>query len=148
MCCRLRPILQNEPLWRASALNCRTLLIDHERGHLLEERAEELLDFRRQSRVCKRFVHQLHPAIAGALVNPKWIMSRPQSRMSALFDISLRTSKSVDQEISKAVLGGGELTRRIHPPQNVVLRDLTIKCRDKAREAFFADDSVNAGFVH
>lgn len=68
--------------------------------------------------------------------------------MSALFDVSLRSSESIDQEISKALFGTCKILRRIHAPQNVVRRDLAIKCPHEAREAFFANDSVNAGFVH
>jgi len=89
----------------SQASRLRLLLIDHERRHVPEECPEELFDLNRQGRIRQRIAHQMHPAIARRLIDSKWNVSRPQARMSALFDVSLRTSKSIDQEIPKALLG-------------------------------------------
>ena len=121
-------------------LGRRLRLIDHEGGHLLEERPKVLFDLGRQSGLGKRFVHQLHPAVAGSLIDPEWKVSRPQARMSSLFDVSLRTSEPVDQEVAKALFGAFPILLRIHPSQNVVLRHPAIKGGHEARETFLSND--------
>jgi|SRR5580704_10096374 hypothetical protein len=75
-------------------------------------------------------------------------MTRPKSRMPALFDISLGTSEPVDQEIPKTLLGRSKFLSRIHASQDGVLRHLAIKTRHQATKTIFADDRVNAGFIH
>jgi len=132
----------------ALRLGCRLRLIDHEGGHLLEECAKVLFDLDRQSSLDKRFAHQRQPAVAGGLIDPERKMSRPQAGMSSLFNVSLRTSEPIDQEIAKALFGAFPILRRIHPSQNVVLRDLAIKGGHEARETFLSNDRANLGFLH
>jgi len=50
--------------------------------------------------------------------------------MASLFNVSLRSPEPADQEISEALLGPWKITRRVHGPQKIVLRDLSIKGRD------------------
>jgi hypothetical protein len=59
--------------------------------------------------------------------------------MASLLDVPLRTSEAVDQEIAKPLLGGGKFVRRIHFPENGVVRDLPIKSGDQTDETFLAD---------
>ena len=68
--------------------------------------------------------------------------------MASLFDVSLRPSEPADQEISEAPLGTWKIRRRIHGPQKVVLRDLSIKGGDQACEAFRANHRINFEFLH
>jgi len=49
----------------------RICLIDHECGHLFEERSQMLFDLHGQIGGHKRLVHQLHPAVAGSLIDPE-----------------------------------------------------------------------------
>jgi len=127
---------------KGAALRKRWLLrlIDHKRGHLLEKRSKKLFGLSRQSGIRKRFVHQLHPAVAGGLIDPERKVSRPQARMSSLFDVSLRASEPVDQEIAQALLGARTILLRVHRSENVVLRDLAIKRSHEARETFLPNN--------
>jgi hypothetical protein len=68
--------------------------------------------------------------------------------MASLFDVSLRPSEPADQEIPEALLGTCEIRRRVHGPQKVVLRDLSIECGDQACESFRANHRINIEFLH
>jgi hypothetical protein len=68
--------------------------------------------------------------------------------MASLFDVSLRPSEPTDQEISEALLGTWEIPRRVHGPQKIVLRDLSIEGGDQARETFRANHGINFEFLH
>ncbi len=68
--------------------------------------------------------------------------------MASLFDVRLRPSEPADQEISEALLGTWKIRRRVHGPQKVVLRDLSIKGGDQACEAFRANHRINFEFLH
>lgn len=59
--------------------------------------------------------------------------------MASLFDVSLRPSEPADQEISEALLGTWKILRRVHGPQEVILRNLSIEGTDQACEAFSAN---------
>src|ERR1700676_2577117 len=64
--------------------------IDHERGHVVEKGSQNLLGFGRQSGFVQRVVYQLHPAVAGSLMDRERKMPRTQAGMAPLFDISFR----------------------------------------------------------
>ena len=68
--------------------------------------------------------------------------------MASLFDVSLRPSEPADQEISEALLGTWKIRRRVHGPQKVVLRDLSIEGGDQACETFRANHRINFEFLH
>ncbi len=123
-------------------------LIDHECGHLLEELPKKLFDFGRQRGFGKCFVHQPHPAVSRGLIDVERNMPRPQARMSALFNIFLRTSKPVDQEIAQTLFCARTIFRGIHASEYVVVRHLAIKRSDEAREAFLSNTRVNVSFIH
>jgi hypothetical protein len=50
--------------------------------------------------------------------------------MASLFDVRLRPSEPADQEISEALLGTWKILRRVHRPEKVVLRNLSIEGGD------------------
>jgi hypothetical protein len=68
--------------------------------------------------------------------------------MASLFDVSLGPSEPTDQKISEALLGTGEIPRRVHRPQQVILRDLPIEGGDQACETFRANHGINFEFLH
>jgi hypothetical protein len=68
--------------------------------------------------------------------------------MTSLFDVSLRPSEPTNQEISEALLGTWKVARRVHGPQKVVLRDLSIESGDQPCEAFRANHGINFEFLH
>ena len=68
--------------------------------------------------------------------------------MAPLFDVGLRPSEPADQEISEALLGTWEICRRVHRPQKVILRNLSIEGGDQAREAFRANHRINLELLH
>ena len=68
--------------------------------------------------------------------------------MASLFDVSLRSSEPADQEISEALLGTWKICSRVHGPQKVVLRDLSIEGGDQACETFCANHRINFDFLH
>ena len=68
--------------------------------------------------------------------------------MASLFDVSLGPSEPPDQKISEALLGTWEIPRRVHRPQQVILRDLPIEGGDQACETFRANHGINFEFLH
>ena len=68
--------------------------------------------------------------------------------MASLFDVSLRPSEPADQEIAEALLGTGKIRCRVHRPQKVILRNLSIEGGDQARETFRANHRINFEFLH
>jgi hypothetical protein len=107
-----------------------------------------LLGLCRQLSFPKSTIHQAHPSIAGSPIYMERRMSRAEAWMASLFDVSLRPSEPADQEISEAPLGTWKIRRRVHGPQKVVLRDLSIKGGDQACEAFLANHRINFEFLH
>jgi hypothetical protein len=63
---------------------------------MLEKYTRMLFSLDRQSDLKECIAHQLHPAVAGSLVDLEWQMSRSQAGMPALFDISLRTTEPIN----------------------------------------------------
>jgi hypothetical protein len=68
--------------------------------------------------------------------------------VSALFDVALWASETINQEITKPLLGAFEIMCRIHRPQNIVTVDLPVECRHKTRETLFSDERKNPVFIH
>jgi hypothetical protein len=87
-----------------------------------------LLGLYRQRSLPKSTTHQAHPSVAGSLI----YVERRMPRAASLFDVSLRPSGPADQEISEALLGTWKIRRRVHRPQKVVLRNLSIEGADQA----------------
>jgi hypothetical protein len=102
----------------------------------------------RQRSFPKSTIHQVHPSIAGSLIYMERRMPRAEAWMASLFDVSLRPSEPADEEISEAPLGTWKIRRRVHGPQKVVLRDLSIKGGDQACEAFRANHRIDFEFLH
>ena len=83
---------------------------------------------------------------AWVTANGKW---RARKRgMAALFDILWRPAEAIDQIIAQALLGAGQIIFGIHGAENLVARDLLVKGRDQAGEAFFADCGKHFRFIH
>ena len=59
--------------------------------------------------------------------------------MASLVNVSLGSSEPTDQEVSEALLGPWKITCRVHGPQKVVLRNLSIKRGDEPCETFRAN---------
>jgi hypothetical protein len=123
-------------------------LIDHKARHSIEEFTKDLLSLSRQRSFPKSTSHQAHPSVADSLIYKERRMPRAEARMASLFDVSLRPSEPTDQEISEALLGTWEIPRRVHGPQKIILRDLSIEGGDQARETFRANDGINFKFLH
>src|SRR5579863_5650426 len=117
----------------------RLRLIDHEGGHSVEECTQGLLGLGWQSGFHQRVAHQVHPSVASGLIDMKRRMPRAEAGMASLFDISLRPSEAVDQEIPEALLGTFEIPCWVHWSQEVILRDLAIEGSHQARETFRAN---------
>jgi hypothetical protein len=67
-------------------------------------------------------------------------MPRAEARMAPLFNVALRPSKPVNQEIPEALLRTFEVLRRVHRSKELVLRDLPIEGGHQARETLRAND--------
>jgi hypothetical protein len=89
-----------------------------------------LLGLGRQRSFPESIIHQAHPSIAGILIYVERRMPRAEAWMASLFDVSLGPSEPADQEISEALLGTWEICRRVHRPQKVILRNLSIEGGD------------------
>src|SRR5258708_11313247 len=122
--------------------------IDHKARHSVEEFPKDLLGLCRQRSFPKSTIHQAHPSIAGSLIYMERRVPRTEAWMASLFDVRRRPSEPADQEISEALLGTWKIRRRVHGPQKVVLRDLSIKGGDQACEAFRANHRINFEFLH
>jgi hypothetical protein len=123
-------------------------LVDHERRHLSEEFPKDLLGLCRQRSFPKSTIHQAHPSVAGSRIYMERRMPRAEAWMPSLLDVSLRPSEAADQEISEAPLGTWQIRRRVHGPQKVVLRDLSIEGSDQACETFRANHGINFEVLH
>lgn len=119
------------------------LAVDHERRHLGQEVSHQHSDIIGQTRFLERMLHQLHPAIARALIDDKWHVPHAQAGMAALLDVARRTAEATDQEITQPDFGARQVFRRVHRPKNVVARHLPVKCPHQARESFLADAFVD-----
>jgi hypothetical protein len=107
-----------------------------------------LLGFSRQRSFLKSSIHQAHPSIAGSLIYMERRMPRAEPWMTSLFDVSLRPSEPADQEISETLLGTWKIRRRVHGPEKIVLRDLSIEGGDQACESFRANHGIDFEFLH
>jgi hypothetical protein len=133
---------------RCPLAHSRLMLVDHERRHLIEEFPKELLGLCRQRSFPQSTIHQAHPSVAGGLIYMERRMPRAEARMAPLFDVSLRPSEPADQKIAEALLGTRKIRRRVHRPQKVILRNLSIEGGDQAGEAFRANHRINFEFLH
>lgn len=75
-------------------------------------------------------------------------MPKAESRVTALLDVSLRTTESPDEEVAQSRLGPVEVVLRIHGAQNGVRRHAAVEARHDAREPPFTDGRVNVVIVH
>src|ERR1700721_1318091 len=133
---------------RFALADSRLHLIDHKARHPVEEFPKGLLGLLRQWSFPKSTIQQAHPSVAGSLIYMERRMPRAEAWVPSLFDVSLGPSESADQEISEPLLGTGKIRRRVHGPQKVVLRDLSIECGDQACESFRANHGINFEFLH
>jgi hypothetical protein len=66
--------------------------------------------------------------------------------MSSLFNVSLRSAETTDEESPQSVFGSFKIVRRVHRSEDLVGRYLPIKRGDESLKSFFADDSKNFPF--
>ena len=133
---------------RLALADSRLYPIDHKARHSVEEFPKDLLGLCRQRSFPNSTIHQAHPSVAGSLIYMERRMPRAEAGMASLFDVSLRPSEPADQEISEALLGTWKIRRRVHGPQKVVFRDLSIEGGDQACETFRANHRINFEFLH
>jgi len=67
--------------------------------------------------------------------------------MSPLLDVTLRTAKTVNQEVSQALLGSNKIVGRIHGTKDRIRGNTSVKCRDQPRDPGFTDQVVNVDFL-
>ncbi len=68
--------------------------------------------------------------------------------MTALLGVALRPAEASDQEVTKPLLGSGQVVGRIHGAKNRVAGNLAIERGDEAREALLAHKTVHVELVH
>jgi len=117
--------------------------VDHERCRIVKEFAKSVGRRLGQGGFGECGVHQLHPAVAGLLVDGKRVVAHPQTRVAALFDVALGTAETEDQEVAQTLLGARQVAGRIHRAEDRVIGDLAVKGANEAREAFFTDEIVD-----
>src|SRR5690606_30702845 len=93
--------------------------VDHERGGLVEEGSECVGHVVGQGGRVQGLRHELHPTVAGRLIDGEWSMALAQARVAALLNIAIRPAKAADQEVPQARFRAGHVARWIHRPQNV-----------------------------
>ena len=122
--------------------------IDEERRGGIKEGAKNGVRFGRKRDFIKRRGHELEPTISGRFADGKWRVTHAQAWMSPLFDILLRAAKTIDQEISQALFGAFPIAGGIEGTEDVVVRDLPVKRRNQALEAFCANLAVDLILLH
>ena len=113
----------------------------------MEELPQQFLGFLRQLGLVERAIHQLHPAIAGALIELERHVPHPQARVAALLDVALRSAEAAHQEIAQPLLGARKVVRRIHRSEDVVGGHLRVKRPDQPLKALFANLRVDLASV-
>jgi hypothetical protein len=142
------PVSKGSRARRFDLADSRLYLIDHKARHSIEEFSKDFFGLSGQRSFPKGIIHQTHPSVADGLIYGERRMPRTEAGMASLFDVSLGPSEPTDQEISEALLGTLEILQRIHGPQKVVLRDLSIEGSDQTRETFSADHGINLELLH
>ena len=66
---------------------------------MMEEPAQQVFRFLGQLCLIERAIHQLDPAIAGALIELERHVAHAQARVAALLDITLWAAETADQKI-------------------------------------------------
>lgn len=112
----------------------------------MEELSQYELGIGGERGLIERAIHQRHPAIAGALVEPERVMPHPQPWMAARLFVTRRAAKAADQEFAQSMLGARQVVFRIHRPKHIVRRHLRVKGRHQPSEAVFADPPVDLAF--
>ena len=133
---------------RFALADSRLHLIDHKARHPVEEFPKDLLGLCRQRGFPKSTIHQAHPSVAGSLIYMERRMPRAEAWMASLFDVSLGPSEPADQKIPEALFGTWEILRRVHRPQKVILRNLSIEGGHQASKTFRANHRINFEFLH
>ena len=123
-------------------------LIDHKCGHLFQECLQCLFRFCRKGRISKSLMHELHPTVAGGLVDLKRKMPCSQARMPTLFYVARRASKAINQEVAQPLLGAFAVFFWVHGAKNLVPINLAIKSRDEPRESLLPNKKKNLVFIH
>jgi hypothetical protein len=114
----------------------------------LEKRLQYLARLVGERCFVERAGHQLEPAIARRLTDGEGRMADAQPGMTALFNVGLRTAETKDEEIAEPLPRSFQILRRVHRPENVVARDLSIKRVDKALESVLTDGGINVLLFH
>lgn len=121
-------------------------MIDHEgRG------VEEIFAERRYGRLGKlnlgqSLLHQLDPAISGALIHRERCVAHAEARVTALLAIGRGAAEALDEEESETFFRAGEIVLRVKWAEDVVGRDAAVEGGDEAVKTFFADGGVNLIF--
>lgn len=68
--------------------------------------------------------------------------------MSPRFQITLRAAEPENEKLPQTLLSPGQIVGRIHRPENVVLRHLTVKSSDEPLKSVLADERINLLIVH
>jgi hypothetical protein len=74
-------------------------------------------------------------------------MAHAQSRMPALFDVSLWAAETVNQEIAQALLGCNKIVWRVHRTQDTVSGYSSVECRNQPRDSGLTDQVVYVNFL-
>jgi len=117
--------------------------IHHEGGGVLEEAAQHRVGFGWQADLVERACHERDPAITSRLVDDERGMTLAQPRVSARFDVPLRTAEPAYQEIAQALFRARQIGGGIHRRQHVVGWHLRVEGPDQARETVLADLRVH-----
>ena len=122
--------------------------VDKERRHFVEECHEKPTRLGRQVRLRDRFAHQREPPVAGCLIDGEGRVPRTKARMTTLFDVPWRAAEPADQKVAEPLLGTRKIVRRVHRPEDVVVRDTAIERSREPGEPVIADQSVNVNLLH
>ena len=117
--------------------------VDHERRRVVKKLAKSGVDRLGQGGFSERGVHHFDPAVTGLLVDGEREVAHAQTRVAALFDVTLRASEAEDQEVAQTLLGPRKIVGGIHRAKDRVSGDLAVEGANEAREAFFTDEVVD-----
>jgi len=68
--------------------------------------------------------------------------------MTALFDIVRRSTEAEYEKAAETVLGAFHVFFRVHGSEDVIVRDLPVKCGDEPPKAIFSDGGIYLVVFH
>ena len=75
-------------------------------------------------------------------------MSHAQTRVSTLLYVVFGSAEAKNQKVTQSLFSAGEIVFWVDPPQDIVVRNLTIKRCDQTLKSALANGGIDFVFLH